>query len=66
MVSNVSAFPVRHADYCENLGWYLVPIPARSKGPTHQRWQQPERALSNGDAAQQFFDKNPTSLYFRM
>ena len=60
MVSNVSAFPVRHADYCENLGWYLVPIPARSKGPTHQRWQQPERALSDGDTAQQFFDKNPT------
>ena len=57
-VSNVSAFPVSHADYCAKLGWYLVPIPAGSKGPVHARWQQ--RALSSPQAAEQFFDKYPT------
>ena len=57
-VSNVSAFPVSHADYCAKLGWYLVPIPAGSKGPAHARWQQ--RALSSPQAAEQFFEKYPT------
>ena len=57
-VSNVSAFPVSHADYCAKLGWYLVPIPAGSKGPVHARWQQ--RALSSPQAAEQFFEKYPT------
>ena len=59
-MSNIKAFPVAHEDYCEKLGFYLVPIPAGSKGPTHPRWQTPERTLSNADMAKQFFDKYPT------
>ena len=33
-------------DYCSKLSWYLVTIPAGSKGPTRFGWQQPEKALS--------------------
>jgi hypothetical protein len=34
-------------DYCSKLGWYLVTIPAGTKGPTKFGWQQPEKALSD-------------------
>jgi hypothetical protein len=37
-------------DYCSKLGWYLVTIPAGTKGPTKFGWQQPEKALSDPDA----------------
>jgi len=59
-VTNVKAYPVAHADYCGKLEWYLVPIPAGSKGPTHTKWQTPERTLSTPEAAQKFFENNPT------
>ena len=48
------------SDYCSKLGWYLVTIPAGSKGPTRFGWQQPERALSDPQAAQQYYEQNPT------
>jgi len=47
-------------DYCSKLGWYLVTIPAGSKGPTRFGWQQPEKALSDPDAARQYYEQNPT------
>ena len=56
-MSNISAF---HADYCSKLDWYLVPIPAGSKGPTHSRWQHPERALSDANAVTKFYEQYPT------
>ena len=59
-MSNISAFPVAHADYCSKLDWYLVPIPAGSKGPTHSRWQHPERALSDANAVTKFYEQYPT------
>ena len=51
-------FPVE--DYCSKLGWYLVTIPAGSKGPTRFGWQQPEKALSDPEAARQYYEQNPT------
>lgn len=56
-LSNVSAIPVLHADYCK-LGWSIVPIQPAAKGPTHKHW--PERALSDAYAVQQFYDRFPT------
>ena len=50
-------FPVE--DYCSKLGWYLVTIPAGSKGPTRFGWQQPEKALSDPEAARQYYEQNP-------
>ena len=50
-------FPVE--DYCSKLGWYLVTIPAGSKGPTRFGWQQPEKALSDPDAARLYYEQNP-------
>ncbi len=35
------------SDYCSNLGWYLVTIPAGTKGPTSFGWQKPEQASHN-------------------
>jgi len=52
------SFPIE--DYCLKLGWYLVTIPAGSKGPTRFGWQQPEKALSDPDAARQYYEQNPT------
>ena len=46
-------------DYCAKLGWYLVTIPAGSKGPTSFGWQQPEKALSDPDAARLYYEQNP-------
>ena len=48
------------SDYCSKLGWYLVTIPAGSKGPTRFGWQQPERALSDPQAAKEYYEKNET------
>ena len=59
-MSNVSVFPTDLADYCDKLNWYLVPIPPKKKGPTHARWQLPERALSDADKARRFFEQYPT------
>ena len=47
------------SDYCAKLGWYLVTIPAGSKGPTRFGWQQPEKALSDPDAARLYYEQNP-------
>ena len=47
------------SDYCSKLGWYLVTIPAGSKGPTRFGWQQPEKALSDPDAARLYYEQNP-------
>ena len=40
---------IKVEEYCENLGWYLVTIPAGTKGPTRFGWQKPEQALSDPD-----------------
>ena len=50
-------FPVE--DYCAKLGWYLVTIPAGTKGPTRFGWQKPEQALSDPDAARLYYEQNP-------
>jgi hypothetical protein len=47
-------------DYCAKLGWYLVAIPAGTKGPTSFGWQKPEKCLSDPDAARDHFISNPT------
>ena len=47
-------------DYCSRLSWYLVTIPAGSKGPTKFGWQKPEQALSDPDAAREYYEQNPT------
>tara|TARA_R110001592_G_scaffold189998_1_gene435618 strand:+ start:887 stop:3178 length:2292 start_codon:yes stop_codon:yes gene_type:complete len=47
-------------DYCSKMGWYLVTIPAGSKGPTKFGWQQPEKALSDPAIARDYYEKNPT------
>ena len=52
------SFPIE--DYCSKLGFYLVTIPAGSKGPTRFGWQQPEKALSDPEAARQYYEQNPT------
>jgi len=52
------SFPVQ--DYCSKLGFYLVTIPAGSKGPTRFGWQQPEKALSDPEAARLYYEQNPT------
>jgi len=52
------SFPIE--DYCSKLGWFLVTIPAGSKGPQRFGWQQPEKALSDPDAARLYYEKNPT------
>ena len=46
-------------NYCSKLGWYLVTIPAGSKGPTSFGWQKPEKALSDPDAARLYYEQNP-------
>ena len=47
-------------DYCDKLGWYLVAIPAGTKGPTSFGWQKPEKCLSDPAAARSYFEANPT------
>ena len=46
--------------YCARLGWYLVAIPAGTKGPTQFGWQKPERALSDPGQARDYFEANPS------
>jgi hypothetical protein len=46
--------------YTSQLGWYLVTMPAGSKGPQTLGWQQPERALSDPDQAAAYYTANPT------
>lgn len=48
------------AAYCERLGWYLVSIPAGTKGPTGFGWQKPERAIYTASQALEYWDNNPT------
>ena len=47
-------------EYCEKLGWYLVTIPAGTKGPTRFGWQKPEQALSDPEKARLYYEQNPT------
>lgn len=49
-----------HPEYCQRLGWYLVAIPAGTKGPTSFGWQKPERAISDPEQAKAYFEQNPT------
>lgn len=48
------------ARYCAELGWYLVNIPAGSKGPVGFGWQKPERAIYTPEAALDYWGRNPT------
>jgi hypothetical protein len=47
------------ARYCADLGWYLVAIPAGTKGPRGFGWQNPERAICTAEAAAEYWTKNP-------
>ena len=47
-------------DYCSKLGFFLVTIPAGTKGPTRFGWQKPEQALSDPEAARKYYEQNPT------
>jgi hypothetical protein len=47
-------------DYCAKMGWYLVAIPAGTKGPTSFGWQKPEKCLSDPASARAYFESNPT------
>ena len=49
-----------HARQYTELGWALVAIPAGRKGPTTMGWQLPERAISTPEAAQLYWQRNPT------
>lgn len=49
-----------HARRYTELGWALVAIPAGKKGPTTLGWQQPERTISTPEAAQAYWERNPT------
>lgn len=51
---------MQQPDYCQRLGWYLVAIPAGTKGPTTFGWQKPERAISDPEQAREYFTNNPT------
>lgn len=46
--------------YTGSLGWGLVAIPAGSKAPSAFGWQRPEKALTTSDAAETYYDANPT------
>ena len=48
------------SEYCSKLGWYLVTIPAGTKGPTRFGWQKPEQALSDPEKARLYYEQNPT------
>ena len=48
------------ARYCADLGWYLVAIPAGTKGPTAMGWQKPEKAIYTADQARDYWTQNPT------
>lgn len=47
------------ARYCADLGWYLVTIPAGTKGPTSFGWQKPEKAIYTPEMALEYWGKNP-------
>ena len=38
---------IKVEEYCEKMGFFLVTIPAGTKGPTRFGWQKPEQALSD-------------------
>jgi hypothetical protein len=59
-LSERSAMKFSVEDYCSKLGWYLVTIPAGTKGPTKFGWQQPEKALSDPEEARKYYEQNPT------
>lgn len=46
------------ARYCD-LGFYLVAIPAGTKGPRGFDWQKPEKAIYTAEAALQYYEANP-------
>lgn len=48
------------AKYCSDLGWFLVAIPAGTKGPISPGWQKPERAIYTPEAARDYWDANPS------
>jgi hypothetical protein len=50
-------------DYCSKLGWYLVTIPAGTKGPTKFGWQQPEKALSDPEEARKYYEQIPPTMW---
>lgn len=47
------------ASYCERLGWYLVSIPAGTKGPVAFGWQKPERCVYTAEDAVDYWSRNP-------
>jgi hypothetical protein len=47
------------ARYCEAHGFYLVAIPAGTKGPRGFDWQKPEKAICTHDAALDYWTRNP-------
>ena len=47
-------------EYCEKMGFFLVTIPAGTKGPTRFGWQKPEQALSDPEKARLYYEQNPT------
>ena len=51
---------IKVEEYCSKLGWYLVTIPAGTKGPTRFGWQKPEQALSDPEKARLYYEQNPT------
>lgn len=46
--------------YTDKLCWYLITMPAGSKGPTGLGWNEPSRAISDPDKAQEYYDAHPT------
>lgn len=51
-----------HAEWAEaysRAGWSLVAIPAGSKAPKSQGWQQPERAINTPEQARSYYEANP-------
>lgn len=56
-MSDAASFARR---YTSELGWFLVAMPAGTKGPTSFGWQQPERAISDPAKADAYFTANPS------
>ena len=51
---------IKVEEYCEKMGFFLVTIPAGTKGPTRFGWQKPEQALSDPEKARLYYEQNPT------
>ena len=60
---NIQRHPVSRAEtiarYCEDQGFYLVAIPAGTKGPRGFDWQKPEKAICTPEAAMEYWTRNP-------